>query len=85
MPKLKIPREPKPPKIKIPKEPKEPKRKPQNKGGCDEYNLDYPEEERAKLFTINISNYFCNYIKIIITTTILPLLTLFVIYWLFTT
>ena len=35
MPKLKIPREPKPPKIKIPKEPKEPKRKKSGfNGGC---------------------------------------------------
>ena len=50
MPKLKVPREPKPPKFKVPKEPKEPKRKSRNNGGCEiKYFLDYPEEERAKL------------------------------------
>ena len=35
MPKLKVPREPKPPKIKVPKEPKEPKRKSRHSGGCE--------------------------------------------------
>ena len=55
MPKLKVPREPKPPKIKVPKELKEPKRKPRNSGGCEiKYFFDYPEEERAKLFTTKI-------------------------------
>ena len=50
MPKLKVPREPKPPKIKVPKEPKEPKRESRNNGNCEiKYYLDYPEEERAKL------------------------------------
>ena len=59
MPKLKVPREPKPPKIKVPKELKEPKRKSRNNGGCDfKYSLDYPKEEREKLFTINIRNHF---------------------------
>jgi len=58
MPKLKVPREPKPPKIKVPKEPKEPKRKPRNSGGCEiKYYLDYPEEERAKLFTLNFNPF----------------------------
>ena len=67
MPKLKIPREPKPPKIKVPKEPKEPKRKPRNSGGCEiKYFLDYPEEERAKLFTLNFNPFLLLYIILIL-------------------
>ena len=42
-----------------PKEPKEPrKKKERTQGGCIiKYHLNYPEEERAKIFTVSFGDF----------------------------
>ena len=54
-----MPKALKEPKEVKPKEPKEPrKKKERTQGGCIiKYHLDYPEEERAKLFIVSFDGF----------------------------